>query len=748
MKSGLSRSNHSQSLFPGLERLVRKDQERSVVRSSSRSEGAKESNDIVPCPYPRKGNVISLLERIRSLCCEQEKALQMEQATGEKERLVLRNPADIELKLAAAIEREESSETFGLSSFPIQMNKPRFRSRQFSSPRLIQFFLAVKESTAEEGPTFNASFESFSLSPTFISSTSVTSHEIPSSKPEPGSGDGSGSKANSTKGQVERAPKNSFRSQIRKVFPEFEQMQCDIQAKKGRGPICAYITKEDKNPQIWGNTSKAHVMEVAEAYEGKKKTGGAPLLTVKWLSAPLQLPFAQHDHERRQNCVDRRTKRTNPLVLIERRKKENGGSFPYSLVAFSSFCPGDIVGEQCRGQGCPGTTPRSIKEKMLEPHGCSRGCKPDGTQLGFGRYGTKSCRAGRLSYRAIEAACRAIIGHFHRAMSGQFRRNGKIWVRVLADIPITGKPTKVRMGRGKGNPTGWIARVSRGQILFEMDGVSLSNARQAATLAAHKLCSSTKFVQWSIGEESLWIFFFWATTLPSRLASLSTVHFSNKEDDYRIKFALQETARPIPSVCLICVEPGLFRFQPLPRIHRFGGRRALTLPYEYSDYNSSDEQSLTFDSYMIREDDLELGQSRLLEVDNKVVLPAKSHICFIVTSVDVPHSWVVPSLGVKCDVVPGRLNQTSISVQREGVYYGQCSEICGTNHAFMPIVVEVVPRKDYGSRVWQEYCRPLRAIAKPSRIKASSPYSNSKRPTYSLSTEFESAGSDEWLLAS
>uniref|UniRef100_A0A0E0RI29 Small ribosomal subunit protein uS3 C-terminal domain-containing protein n=1 Tax=Oryza rufipogon TaxID=4529 RepID=A0A0E0RI29_ORYRU len=125
------------------------------------------------------------------------------------------------------------------------------------------------------------------------------------------------------------------------------------------------------------------------------------------------------------------------------------------------------------------------------------GCEPDGTQLGFGRYGTKSCRAGRLSYRAIEAARRATIGQFHRAMSGQFRRNCKIWVRVLADLPITGKPAEVRMGRGKGNPTGWIARVSTGQIPFEMDGVSLSNARQAARLAAHKPCSSTKFVQWS-----------------------------------------------------------------------------------------------------------------------------------------------------------------------------------------------------------------------------------------------------------
>nr|GMC58531.1 ribosomal protein L16 [Ipomoea batatas] len=141
--------------------------------------------------------------------------------------------------------------------------------------------------------------------------------------------------------------------------------------------------------------------------------------------------------------------------------------------------------------------PKRTKYSKYRKGRCSRGCKPDGTQLGFGRYGTKSCRAGRLSYRAIEAARRAIIGHFHRAMSGQFRRNGKIWVRVFADIPITGKPTEVRMGRGKGNPTGWIARVSTGQILFEMAGVSLSNARQAARLAAHKLCSSTKFVQWS-----------------------------------------------------------------------------------------------------------------------------------------------------------------------------------------------------------------------------------------------------------
>lgn len=121
--------------------------------------------------------------------------------------------------------------------------------------------------------------------------------------------------------------------------------------------------------------------------------------------------------------------------------------------------------------------------------------------------------------------------------------------------------------------------------------------------------------------------------------------------------------------------------------------------YEYSDYNTSDEQSLAFDSYMVADDDLELGQLRLLEVDNRVVVPAKTHLRFIITSADVLHSWAVPSLGIKCDAVPGRLNQAAVFIKREGVYYGQCSELCGTNHAFMPIVVEAVSLDDYVSWV-------------------------------------------------
>nr|QJX58545.1 cytochrome c oxidase subunit 2 [Sericulus aureus] len=108
--------------------------------------------------------------------------------------------------------------------------------------------------------------------------------------------------------------------------------------------------------------------------------------------------------------------------------------------------------------------------------------------------------------------------------------------------------------------------------------------------------------------------------------------------------------------------------------------------YEYTDF-----KDLTFDSYMIPTSDLPLGHFRLLEVDHRVVVPMESSVRVIVTADDVLHSWAVPSLGVKTDAIPGRLNQTSFTASRPGVFYGQCSEICGANHSYMPIVVESVP---------------------------------------------------------
>nr|UFI48544.1 cytochrome c oxidase subunit II [Amalda australis] len=112
--------------------------------------------------------------------------------------------------------------------------------------------------------------------------------------------------------------------------------------------------------------------------------------------------------------------------------------------------------------------------------------------------------------------------------------------------------------------------------------------------------------------------------------------------------------------------------------------------YEYSDFSS-----IEFDSYMIPSDELEPGDFRLLEVDHRMVLPTQTDIRVLVTSADVIHCWAVPSLGVKVDAVPGRLNQLSFFIKYPGVFYGQCSEICGANHSFMPIVVEAVPLKNF-----------------------------------------------------
>ena len=113
--------------------------------------------------------------------------------------------------------------------------------------------------------------------------------------------------------------------------------------------------------------------------------------------------------------------------------------------------------------------------------------------------------------------------------------------------------------------------------------------------------------------------------------------------------------------------------------------------YEYSDYATLEGgESLNFDSYMIATEDLTHGSFRLLEVDNRVILPVNTHIRVLVTAADVLHSWAVPSFGIKVDACPGRLSQASLFIKREGTYYGQCSEICGVNHGFMPIVVKGV----------------------------------------------------------
>ena len=116
--------------------------------------------------------------------------------------------------------------------------------------------------------------------------------------------------------------------------------------------------------------------------------------------------------------------------------------------------------------------------------------------------------------------------------------------------------------------------------------------------------------------------------------------------------------------------------------------------YEYPDEN------IVFDSYMIQEKDLKDGQPRLLTVDNEVVVPVNKVVKVMITANDVLHAWALPSFGVKRDAVPGRINETWFKADRTGTYYGQCSELCGIKHAFMPITVNVVTEDEYN--LWLE----------------------------------------------
>lgn len=112
--------------------------------------------------------------------------------------------------------------------------------------------------------------------------------------------------------------------------------------------------------------------------------------------------------------------------------------------------------------------------------------------------------------------------------------------------------------------------------------------------------------------------------------------------------------------------------------------------YEYSDF-----KNIEFDSYIIPSNELSPINFRLLDVDNRIILPINNQIRILVTATDVIHSWTIPSLGVKVDANPGRLNQTNFFINRPGIFYGQCSEICGANHRFIPIVIERISIKNF-----------------------------------------------------
>ncbi len=121
----------------------------------------------------------------------------------------------------------------------------------------------------------------------------------------------------------------------------------------------------------------------------------------------------------------------------------------------------------------------------------------------------------------------------------------------------------------------------------------------------------------------------------------------------------------------------------------------------YWGYEYPDQQIAEFSSNLVPDDQIQPGQLRLLSTDNPVVLPVDTNIQILVRAADVLHSWALPAFGIKIDAVPGHMNETWVRIEREGIYYGQCSELCGTNHGFMPIEIHAVSRAAFNEWVRQ-----------------------------------------------
>lgn len=166
--------------------------------------------------------------------------------------------------------------------------------------------------------------------------------------------------------------------------------------------------------------------------------------------------------------------------------------------------------------------------------------------------------------------------------------------------------------------------------------------------------------------------------------------------------------------------------------------------YQYPDFLNSDEEFIEFDSYLIPESDLQQGALRMLEVDNRVIIPELTHVRFIVTGADVIHSFACPALGIKCDAYPGRLNQASVFINREGTFYGQCSEICGILHSSMPIVIESVSIEKFISWIKQQYY----VFPFLFNNKQNSPFSNLKPNIFVQSLKSISLWIERWFLSS
>lgn len=190
---------------------------------------------------------------------------------------------------------------------------------------------------------------------------------------------------------------------------------------------------------------------------------------------------------------------------------------------------------------------------------------------------------------------------------------------------------------------------------------------------------------------------------------VTVFRFSSSRDQKRVpsktthNTILEIAWTVVPCIILIGIAiPSLKLISFMDKVEDAEATLKVTGRQWYWSYEYPDER-IAFDSTLIPAKEIKQGQISLLSVDNQVVLPTKTNIRLLFTSGDVLHSWAVPSFGIKQDTIPGRLREAWVRIDKEGTYYGQCSELCGAGHGFMPISVKAVPVEDY--REWVREAR-------------------------------------------
>lgn len=240
--------------------------------------------------------------------------------------------------------------------------------------------------------------------------------------------------------------------------------------------------------------------------------------------------------------------------------------------------------------------------------------------------------------------------------------------------------------------------------------------QEPGSLSAEKLVSFHEFVFWIITAITIFVLV---------LLIYVMVRFNKRVNPEPAQFShnvlIEVIWTVVPVIILIVIAiPSMNLLYYIDRTTEPEMTLKVTGYQWYWGYEYPDHDGINFLSYMIPDEEIDesKGERRLLSTDTKVVLPVDTNIRILVTAADVLHSWAMPALGIKTDAIPGRLNETWVNIQKPGIYYGQCSELCGKDHAFMPIEIHAVPKEEF--EAWVEAAKEEYTLLHQHKVKMAS----------------------------